>query len=110
MSVGAHRFSLRGALLEGSGYAYQYAARVNALSQVLVMASRIPVLSAVAGNLVVTSLAGATDQALECCPRIRVSYSASHCSWPFNTALENLVFAAASGVVVNDSGVGDTRP
>ena len=49
----------RSALLEASGYAYQYAARVNALRLLLVIALRAPVLPAVARNRAVAGVAGA---------------------------------------------------
>ena len=56
---------LLGALQQGSGFAYQYAARLHALRQLLVTVLRIPVVSLEARVRAVSSVAGTAGQTFQ---------------------------------------------
>ena len=85
---------------------YQYAARVNALRQLLVVVLRATVITGVAGNRVAVTPAGAADQASKTLrqgteTRPRASYAPRSRAWHFNTVLDILVSATALGVIAN---------
>ena len=90
--VGAASFDdLRTVLREGSGYAYQDAARIAALRQLLLLVLRIPAHSSVARARLAT-FAGAMDRAFKMlgqreAARPQKSPGLGRRTWPFNTVL-----------------------
>ena len=88
---------LRGAGRERGGFAYQFAAHLNALCQLLVTVSNIPALYMVAFARVVSPLPGAMDQRFKVLrqgadARLQAPSGSGTGTWPFFSASGSVVF------------------